>query len=234
MCGRFTVAKDIRKISKFFGVTPPDGDFPPRFNAAPMQELPVISNECPEQVSLYRWGLVPFWAADEKIANKLINARSETVLQKPAFRKAVQSHRCLVLADGFYEWKKTGRRKIPYRFVLKNDEPFAFAGIWDRWRAPDGRELKTFSILTTEANALVKDVHDRMPVLFDRETADAWIHADLSGGDIEAMLIPFPAELMRGYPVSDRVNSPKNDSPELIKPADREILELVPELDFAE
>ena len=144
-------------------------DFRPNYNAAPTQNLPLILNSDPATISLGRWGLIPSWAKEQKIGNRMINARAETLLQKPSFRTPFRKHRCLVLADGFYEWKKTSDGKIPHRIALKDNQPFAFAGIWEMWTAPEGEEIRSFSIITTEPNQLMKPLHHRMPVILKKE-----------------------------------------------------------------
>lgn len=216
MCGRFSMTSPWELLKERFDVEIPESDYRLRYNAAPGQDLFVIPEETPKEAQLYHWGLVPFWAKDPKIGNRLINARAETVAEKPAFRKSFQKHRCLVLADGFYEWDKKGGKRIPYRVMLKNEEPFAFAGICDYWKDKEGNELKSFSIITTDANQLIEKIHDRMPVILSREDEKVWLDPQLDIKEAIKMLKPFPAEEMKMYPVSTLVNSPKNDIPEII------------------
>jgi len=191
----------------------------PRYNLAPGQEAPVVIYEDSKILRLMQWGLVPSWAKEASIGYKMINARAETLTQKPSFKKSFKQRRCLVLADGFYEWRKGtgGRTKIPLRFVLKNREPFAFAGLWDTWQKPDGDLLHSFTIITTESNELIRPIHDRMAVMLRQEDEAKWLDPDLK--DVEQLiplLKPYPSDQMEGYEVSTLVNSPKNDTPECI------------------
>jgi putative SOS response-associated peptidase YedK len=191
----------------------------PRYNAAPTQSLPVILNEEPHAIQLLRWGLVPFWAKDPSIGNRMINARTETLAEKPSFRNALHKRRCLVLADGFYEWQQTAHGKVPMRITLESGEPFAFAGLWETWRSPEGATLRTFTIVTTEPNALLAPIHNRMPALLLPEHEQLWLD---DHGHQEAWLDtlrPYPAERMVAYPVSPRVNSPANDDVSVVAPA---------------
>jgi len=217
MCGRYSISKSETEVAKRFGVKIESNLFAVRYNAAPSQILPVITNEDPSKIVFQRWGLIPSWAKDSSIGNKLINARAETIGEKPAFRKAIRSQRCLVIADGFYEWKKTPRGKAPYRITMKNGEIFAFAGVWDRWKDEHGNEIKSFSIITVEPNALMVEIHNRMPAILLPGHEKGWLE-NLSLLEALEMLKPFPAELMECYPVSKLVNSPANDVPEVIQP----------------
>jgi len=193
--------------------------FTPRYNIAPTQDAPVVVREEEIVLKLMRWGLIPPWAQDESIGNRMINARAETLAQKPSFRQPFERRRCLVLADGFYEWKKTGGAKIPYRFVVKGDEPFAFAGLWERWRKPDDTELHSFVIITTEPNELAREIHDRMPVILAAEHYDRWLDPDFHDTErLQESLRPFPASAMACYPVSPKVNNPRFDEPQCIEP----------------
>ena len=218
MCGRYTQTKgpyDIRlqvKIDDFLR------EITPRYNIAPGQRAPVIVHDGRISVKLMQWGLVPSWAKDPAIGNRMINARAETLTEKPSFKRLVGKRRCLVLTDGFYEWRREGKRKVPMRFVLKSREPFGFAGLWDSWRKPDGNELQSYTIITTQANELLKPIHDRMPVILDNPAQMAWLDPDVTEPKIvTALLQPFPSELMEGYDVSTLVNSPANDRPECIE-----------------
>ena len=168
---------------------------------------------------MLRWGLVPSWAADMKIGHKMINARSETVASRVAFRFAFQRRRCLTCADGFYEWRKlpSGRRQ-PYRVVLKDERPFAFAGLWETWRSLEGEKVESCTIIVTDANDLLRPIHDRMPVILGPENFDAWLGPTAPSEEIQKLLRPFPDELLMLYPVSERVNRPDNDDPECIAP----------------
>jgi len=217
MCGRFTRYDDEKDLVERFNFTNPSGiSFEKRFNIAPTQTVPVIVLENDNRViKLMRWGLVPFWAKDPTIGNRLINARAETISEKASFKTPLKKRRCLVPASGFYEWKKDERikTKIPIYFRLRNEEPFAFAGIWDDWKKPEGDRLITFTIITTMANELMKPIHDRMPVILHRNDESKWLDPELIDLDsLVTLLIPYPSDLMKAYEVSTIVNSPKNDS----------------------
>jgi len=221
MCGRYRLTQaelfaelnDIRLGGK---------PFPKRYNIAPTQRVAVVYDEAPDTLGEARWGLVPSWAKDTKIASSLINARCETVATKPAFRAAWKKRRCLVPADGFYEWQKSGAVKIPQHILMRTGEPFAFAGLWETWHdpaTPEAEPLRTCTIITGPPNELVAPIHDRMPVILPRERYTAWLSPETTPEERTAMLTPFPAEQMRAYPISPRVNSPRNDDPALIDPA---------------
>jgi putative SOS response-associated peptidase YedK len=189
MCGRFRLSRADKQIAEHFD-TPDEMEWSPRYNIAPAQRVAVVrqNSERPvRQFSLMRWGLIPYWAKDPSIGYKMINARAETVAEKPAYRESFKSRRCLIPADGFYEWKKAGKVKQPYHFGMADDSIFAFAGIWDRWKNPQGEVIETCLILTTTPNALLADVHDRMPVVLPLEHYDLWLDpgfkntADLKG-----------------------------------------------------
>ena len=179
MCGRFSLTSPWELLKERFAVEIPANHYRIRYNAAPGQNLWVVPEETPYKAQLFQWGLVPFWAKDPKIGNRLINARAETIEEKPAFRTPFKKHRCLVLADGFYEWDKKRARRIPYRVVMKDEHPFALAGICDYWKDNKGDELKSFSIITTEANLLISNIHDRMPVILSRKDEKVWLDPDL-------------------------------------------------------
>jgi putative SOS response-associated peptidase YedK len=215
MCGRYSFAVDDELIRERFGVTVRSAIYKARYNCAPSQDLAVVSNEEPDRLNFFRWGLIPFWAKDPSIGNRLINAKSETVHEKPAFRSSFKSRRCLVLSDGFYEWKKE-KIKTPYRIIMKDASPFSMAGIWDKWQSRYGEIIHSFSILTTGANALMSAIHDRMPVILRPEEEKIWLGKE-SEYDHLSLLRPYPSELMTAFPVSSLVNSPKNDFPEIIK-----------------
>jgi len=220
MCGRFTLWLQFGDLVKAFpGLTFPEF-LPPRYNIAPTQDVAVVPNDGLKQVQLFRWGLVPFWAKDPSIGNRMINARAETVAEKPAYRAAYRRRRCLVLADGFYEWRKEpgSRTKTPMYIQLASGEPFAFAGLWEVWR-PDDTPLFTYTIITTEPNALLEPIHNRMPVILPREAYDRWLDpAEKRAGSFSDLLVPCPAEEMVAYPVSTYVNRPGNDSPVCVAP----------------
>lgn len=197
MCGRYAVAVDPEQLASRFNAELPSEPIPPRQNAAPTEHLPVLLNEGPRRIELLRWGLIPSWADDPSIGSRLINARAETLAEKPSFRSALKSRRCLVLANAFYEWQKTEEgKKVPYRIALKTGEPFAFAGLWENWRDPSGQPVRTFTIITTEPNDLVATIHNRMPVILRPEAEAPWLGANGVSDDWKDMLGPYPAELM--------------------------------------
>lgn len=221
MCGRYTQTADLETLQRRFEFSSKGVTLEPRYNLAPKQEAPIIVQENERVLRIMRWGLVPHWAKEDSIGYKLINARAETITQKPSFKEPLKTRRCLVLADGFYEWQKTEKKnvKIPMRFVLKNGEPFALAGLWDLWQKPDGDKLLSFTIITTNANDLVGRIHDRMPVILRKEDEDIWLDTNSKGIDkLVSLLKPYPSDMMEGYEVSTLVNSPKNDTPECIQP----------------
>ena len=217
MCGRYRLSRRKQLIQEYFDTTD-EVDWEPRYNIAPSQSVGIIrqDREKPERrFSLARWGLIPYWAKDSSIGNKLINARSETVGSKPAFREAFENRRCLIPADGFYEWKRIVNGKQPFHFGLRDDSLFTFAGLWDQWKDASGQAVESCSILTTTPNALLADVHDRMPVILSPEHYDLWLDPGFKRTEsLKGMLSPFDATLMKRYPVSTRVNFVKNDDPE--------------------
>lgn len=216
MCGRYTNTVSIKKLAERFGFKTIEDDFQPRFNIAPGQNAPVVFRNWPNKFEMMRWGLVPSWAKEERIGYKMINARAETLSSKPSFKRPFQRHRCLVLADSFYEWKsQTGtKNKIPIRIFLKDEIPFAFAGLWDHWKKPDGTELHSFTIITTEANRKLREIHDRMPVILKPEDEARWLDPELQdSSELGKLLKPYPDSEIEYYPVSTIVNSPKNDIP---------------------
>lgn len=236
MCGRYTLSVPLSNLVDTFDVPPPHFDHAPRFNIAPTQEAPVLArDESGTRMGLLRWGLIPSWAKEPSIGSRLINARSETVGEKPAFRSAFARRRCLVLADGFYEWKKaeeagaaaagqgrggkTGRpSKIPQWIHLPSRDVFTMAGIWERWAPPDGDSLYTFSILTTEAAAGIRHLHHRMPVIVGPDARATWLDPESSPETLKGLLRPYEEESFQAFPVSSKVNSPRNDDPTLIDP----------------
>ena len=217
MCGRFSFTAVRDEVENRFGVFIDKDEYTPRYNCAPTQKLAVISNNTPAELSFFRWGLIPFWAKDITIGNKLINARAETINDKPSFRNSFKRKRCLVLSDGFYEWKKgEEKEKSPYRIVRKDNSLFAMAGLWDTWKDAEEREVHSFTIVTTSANSLVAELHSRMPVILHPEYEKIWL-SDYNEKQHLDLLKPFPSELMKAYRVSKLVNSPVNDSSEVIK-----------------
>ena len=219
MCGRFTLTLDPVELRQAFDLGEMPEEWIPRYNIAPTQPVAVVTDASARKVDFMRWGLVPSWAKDISIGSKLINARGETVAEKPSFRSAFARRRCLILADGFYEWQKTGTKSpsIPYYFRLEDGGPFAFAGLWEFWQSSEGDGLKTCTIITTEANARVAPVHDRMPVILNPQTSWAWL-GEGSGEALVKLLKPYPAEEMVAYKVSRMVNDPGKDVAALIKP----------------
>jgi putative SOS response-associated peptidase YedK len=193
----------------------------PRYNIAPSQNHPVvIINQDQRELTMMRWGLIPPWAKDISIGYRMINARAETVAEKASFKKPFKDKRCLVLADGFYEWKKTDKKnKIPYYFMLKSKQPFAFAGLWEQWKNPEGEKILSFTIITTKANELMEPIHDRMPVILKENVETQWLDPENKDTDkLLSLLQPYPGGLMLAYRVSPIVNAPKNDTPECIEP----------------
>ena len=220
MCGRYTLTPEQKTINRHFKVKPGHYMHEPRYNIAPSQLAPVIVSEQENVMKMMKWGLVPYWAKDPKIGFKLINARSETITEKPSFKTAFKKRRCLVIADGFYEWEKgKGKRvKIPHRFVLKSRELFAFAGLWDVWKPPEGEPLETFTIITTAPNELMEPIHDRMPVILHDKDYDLWLDPGAKEDALLSLLAPYETELMEEYEVSVKVNSPREESPDCIEP----------------
>jgi len=222
--GRFRLSHRKQIIEEYFGTVPWDDDWEPRYNIAPTQPVPVIRQHPKEpvrQVSLMKWGLVPNWAKSSDAAAGMINARSETASQKPAFRDPLKFRRCLIPADGFYEWKRTAKSKQPYCFEVKDGELFAFAGLWDGWKNAEGQWIKSCTILTTTPNAVTSPIHDRMPVILDPVSYDLWLDPGMT--DVQAvseLLKPSDARLMRCYPVNTRVNRVENDDEECSRPVE--------------
>lgn len=218
MCGRFSNFTPLDALRERFDAEAPDALVYPRYNAAPGQKMIVIPLDDPRKMHFSKWGLIPHWAKDPKIGYKLINARSETLKEKPAFRGSLQKGRCLVPADGFYEWGIVNGRKIPYRIELKDRKPFSMAGLCSRWKDETGKEIDTFTIITTNANETVGTIHNRMPVIFNREQEIQWLDPLMDLKEIDQHLVPYSGRDMEMYPISTLVNSPKNDIPEIIKP----------------
>ncbi|MCL4838649.1 MAG: SOS response-associated peptidase [Thermoanaerobaculia bacterium] len=220
MCGRYTLSAPGDVVAESFGL-PEVPVLAPRFNIAPSQQVPVV-RVAPggpgRELALVRWGLVPSWAREAAIGNRLINARAETVAEKPAFRDSFRRRRCLVVADGFYEWRPEGRRKQPWHFRRSDGAPFGLAGLWARWPDPAGGDLESCAIVTTDANDAVRPVHARMPVLLDRAGAELWLADGADPGRIASLLAPAPPGVLVGYPVSPAVNDPRHDTSDCILP----------------
>jgi putative SOS response-associated peptidase YedK len=215
MCGRFRLSRRKQIIEEHFDTADWQDDWSPRFNIAPTQQVPVIRQHPKEpvrQISTMRWGLVPHWAKDMSSAAGMINARSETAATKPAFRDPLKSRRCLIPADGFYEWKRDGKTKQPFCFEVNEGRLFAFAGLWDRWRDPNGNWIKSCTILTTTPNSVTSAVHDRMPVILDPASYDLWLDPGMQNvAAVSDLLKPYDARAMRCYPISTRINHVAND-----------------------
>jgi putative SOS response-associated peptidase YedK len=224
MCGRYRLSKRKQVIEEHFDTADWQDDWDPRFNIAPTQPVPVIRQhpkESTRQISIMGWGLVPHWAKDASGAASAINARSETAAEKPAFRDPLKFRRCLIPADGFYEWKRTGTSKQPYCFEVRAGELFAFAGIWDGWKNTEGQWIRTCSILTTTPNAVTSPVHDRMPVILDPGSYNLWLDPGMQNvAAFSELLKPYDARLMRCYPVGSRVNHAGNDDEECSRPVE--------------
>jgi putative SOS response-associated peptidase YedK len=218
MCGRYRLSRRKQVIEEYFGSAPWDDDWNPRYNIAPTQPVPVVRlhpKESIRQLSLMRWGLIPSWAKSPSGAASTINARSETAATKPAFRDPLKFRRCLIPADAFYEWKRTATSKQPFCFEVNDGELFAFAGLWDGWKNPEGQWVKSCSILTTIPNAVTSAVHDRMPVILDRDSYDLWLDPGITDVQVVSeFLKPFDASQMRCFAVSSRVNHVANDDEE--------------------
>lgn len=224
MCGRYSLSKSkIELEERFQAEMLPD--FQPRYNIAPTQLVPVITSQSPKGFSFFYWGITPDFGKNKPVAQKLINARAELVNDKISFKSSFEKRRCLIPADGFYEWKKLGKKtKIPYRFTLREDELFAFAGIWEEYETVSGEIQHTFLILTTSPNEIVSEIHDRMPVILNRQMEKKWLDNYTSESELLAMLQPYPSDQMLSYTVSPLVNSVQNDVPSIIRktsPADQ-------------
>ena len=219
MCGRYSLIADLGELARQFEF---DGDwltFESAYNIAPTQEVLTVVGGETRRGGLMRWGLIPHWAKNASIGSRMINARGETVAEKPAFRDALRRRRCLVLADGFYEWQRTGGARRPMRIVMRSGEPFAFAGLWSVWRDPSGNAVPSCAIITTAANDLLRPIHDRMPVVLPKDLEELWL--DLSVEDasrLTSIMAPYPADALEAYEVSSLVNSFANDGPEVAAP----------------
>jgi putative SOS response-associated peptidase YedK len=220
MCGRFTLTVDSSQLQEALPwLTIPEG-VEPRYNIAPSQPVAVVPNDGKNRLDFFIWGLVPSWAKDPQIGNRMINARAETLAEKPAFRAAFRRRRCLILADGFYEWRKVnGGAKAPMYVRLNSGKPFAFAGLWEIWHSPDGSTLLSTTIITTPPNRMMADIHNRMPAILPEETYGIWLSPEEQDPkQLSELLKPYPEKEMIAYPVSKFVNSPANESAECIDP----------------
>jgi len=219
MCGRFEIHSPIDIIAEIFGVAEWDIEYSPRYNIAPSQDILIVINEGKRKLIKSRWGFVPSWSRDLNTGYRMINARAETAAGSRAFRSAFEKQRCLVVADGFYEWKKEGTTKKPFYIRLKSQKPFGFAGLYNVWTSPEGERLCTSTIMTTNANELVMPIHDRMPVITPPDKYDAWLDPAVQDGSaLQGVLHPYSSGEMECFPVTPKMNSFKYNSPENIKP----------------
>jgi putative SOS response-associated peptidase YedK len=222
MCGRFTLTADPNQLRQAFPwLNIPDERLKPRYNVAPTQPIAVVANDGKNQLDYYVWGLIPFWAKDPSIGNRMINARSETIAEKASFRAAFRRRRCLVLADGFYEWKSEpkSKSKTPMYIKMKNDSPFVFAGLWENWNSPDGSNILSCTIITTRPNDMLLSIHNRMPVILPEKAYPIWLDpGEPDQSHLLSLLEPYPDQEMTAYPVSRLVNNPANDSADCIIP----------------
>jgi putative SOS response-associated peptidase YedK len=214
MCGRYTLRVKLNLLLSQFAAELADGTaWEPRYNIPPTSNVPAVRlTDGERQLALFKWGLIPSWAKDAKIAYSTINARADTVATKPAFRSAFKKRRCLVLGDGYVEWEKDGKAKLPWLYEVDGGKPFAFAGLWEWWGGPDGKApVESCTILTTDANELASEVHNRMPVLLDADDYDAWLAGE------EIPLVPFDSERMTARPISTTINNVKNQGPQCVE-----------------
>ncbi|MBW6491318.1 MAG: SOS response-associated peptidase [Lentimicrobium sp.] len=216
MCGRFSLTTEEQQLNEFFRLAGGKAPYVPRYNGAPTQQLPVITDQLPEQLQLFRWGLIPFWSKQVPRNTPIINARAEGITEKPAFRQIFKNKRCLVPADGFYEWVRQGS-KIPYRFTMKDDSLFAMAGLWDSWKGENEHVIHSFTIITTDPNELMRPIHDRMPVILDKSSYETWLGKSDEDA-LKSLLKPYPADSMKLHRVSEEINSVKNEGPGLLIP----------------
>jgi putative SOS response-associated peptidase YedK len=219
MCGRYLITSSPEAIRRLFGYKE-QPNFPPRYNVAPTQPIPVVRlHEGERGFALVRWGLIPAWVKDPRAFSLLINARSDAVLDKPAFRNAMRRRRCLVPADGFYDWKAEGGRRRPYAVLPRDRQPVAFAGLWETWTGPNGEEMETAAIITCDANRTLRPLHDRMPVVIPREAFDLWLDCrNVDANTAAALLVSPPDSLFEAYEISTAVNKADNDTPDVLKP----------------
>jgi len=221
MCGRFTLTVNPAELKDTFSDYNFPATFAPRFNIAPTQPVLAIPNDDKFTADFFIWGLIPMWAKDPEIGNRLINARGETLAEKPSFRGSYRHKRCLILADGFYEWKAFGGRKTktPYYIHMQDRKPFAIAGLWDHWESPDGSSIKSCTIITTTPNELMGAIHDRMPVILHSRDYAKWLDpSPQTSENLQPLIKPYPADAMTAYPVSTLVNKATSDVPEMVVP----------------
>jgi putative SOS response-associated peptidase YedK len=216
MCGRYTLVTDVQTIAENFGVEPALTAIP-RYNIAPTQDVVAILTNGTRHLNMLHWGLIPAWSKDESIGSRMINARAETLAEKPSFRPLLRGKRCLIIADGFYEWRSDGKNKTPMYITLQDARPFAFAGLWDLWKSPDGREVQSCTIITTEPNELMASIHTRMPAILRPGAYEDWLNPQFRDEHVLThFLKPYPAELMQARAVSKLVNNPRNETAEIL------------------
>lgn len=220
MCGRFALSVQTDDIEKLKPGFIAEEELVPRYNIAPSQSVAIVKNDGKNIISFARWGLIPFWAKDDSIGNKMINARAESLIEKPSFNKSLKTKRCLIFADAFYEWKKSadGKHKTPYVVKMKTSGLFTFAGLWDKWVNPQGEVIISTVIITTEPNELMKGIHHRMPAILGEAERNKWLAGSSSAEELVSMLRPYPADEMTAYEVSAIINNPANDFPGCFNP----------------
>ena len=221
MCGRFTLTVDAHQIREAFPWVTIEEEIQPRYNIAPSQPIAVVPNDGKNRLDYYVWGLIPSWAKDPSFGSRMINARGETVDQKPSFRAAFRRRRCLIMADGFFEWKKVPgqKTKVPTYIKMKDSRPFAFAGLWENWQAPDGSHILSTTIITTEPNDLLQDIHNRMPVILPQDAYQTWLQPEeIDPGQLKPLFVPYTSKELTAYPVSTLVNNPVNDTMSNVQP----------------
>ena len=220
MCGRYSLKADIAQLALRFEFAADDVEHEPAYNIAPTQQVLTVTSQSERRAEHMRWGLIPFWAKDKKIGYRMINARGETVAEKPSFRTALRKRRCLILADGFYEWQKLGgKQKRPMRITLTSGEPFAFAGLWETWQDPEGEVVKSCTIITTSANDALRPIHDRMPVILPREAEAFWLDKTVDDPlALASVIASYPDDELEAFEVSALVNNTRNKGPEVMTP----------------
>ncbi|MFC2130756.1 SOS response-associated peptidase [Bacteroidota bacterium] len=220
MCGRFALSAQTDMVEKLLPELYSSSEIKPSYNIAPTQDVSVILDESPKEISIARWGLIPFWSKDKSIGSKMINARAETLTEKPSFKQLFNKKRCLIVADGFFEWKKidSSKRKFPYFIKMKTGEPFTFAGLWDIWKSHENNAITSTVIITTEPNEIVKPIHDRMPVIILPEEREFWLSDDIDQVSLKKFLKPYPGDAMEAYEVSLNVNNPAFNDQSIIEP----------------
>jgi putative SOS response-associated peptidase YedK len=220
MCGRYTLATPTKRLAEEFGLDASSVELASNYNVAPTQGVATVLEEGGQRrLEVLRWGLIPPWADDPQIGSRMINARSETAPEKPSFRRAFRERRCLIPADGFYEWQRTNGAKQPFYIHMEDGRPFAFAGLWESWGKGGEGKVRTCAILTTGANALVGEIHERMPVIVAPDAYDVWLDPASERDELTGLLAPYPEDEMEAYPVSRFVNSPSNNDPRCVEPA---------------